>query len=153
MSNRRFDRAMRMIEEYGLHSRTPVSLEPLEDVFPVRYDDLGGFDILGMIINPPGGWGASADNPARVVINNKLNEYEARITYAHEVGHGICHHVGLLSSMALGMEERHEREAWEVASLLLIPRHVIEEEREVSRIAAVAEVPEWLVRMWPYTNE
>lgn len=141
-----------MIRDYDLHSRSPVVLTPLEEVFPVRYDDLGGMDVLGMIINPPGGWDVSAENPARVVINSQLGPADARLTYAHEIGHGICRHVGMLSSMALGMEGRHEREAWEIASLLLIPRHVVIEEREVSRIAAVAEVPEWLVKMWPCTS-
>lgn len=115
----------------------------------MRFDDLGGMDVLGMILTPPRGWNARPDNPARVILNSGLGPMDARVAYAHEVGHGLCHHVGMMSSLALGLEDKHEREAWEIASLLLIPERVVLEEKEVVRIAAACEVPEWLVEIWP----
>lgn len=145
-------RARRIIAAYNLHASVPVCLEPLEDVFLVRHISMDGLGTVGSIMAPPSGWPATPTNRARILLDYGLGNKESRLTLAHEIGHGICHHVGNASSRMLGLEDKHEREAWMVASLLLIPERVIMEEREVSRIAAVCEVPEWLVELWPSTS-
>lgn len=143
------ERTQRLIARYQLHSTTPVNLSPLEAVFPVRFDDLLPMQTLGVILPPLHGWPATTRNRAKILVDLNLGARDARLTIAHEIGHGICEHVGALSSAALGLEHRHEREAWQVAAALLIPPRVVYEEREVSRIAAACDVPAWLVNLWP----
>lgn len=149
MRQKLWQRTQAMIQTYHLHTTTPVKMWPLEDLYLIRYIDMAQMNALGAILPPPDGWPVSSQNRARVLIDHELGDTDARLVFAHEVGHGICQHVGELSSLALGLLERHEREAWEVASLLLIPSRVVHEEREIGRIAAVCNVPEWLVELWP----
>jgi len=140
------------IAHYDLHESTHVDLWPLDDLFLIRYLDMSGMEALGTILPPPNGWPVSVDNRARILIDHDLGTDDARIVIAHEIGHGFCQHVGSASSLALGMNDRHEREAWEVAAVLLIPERVIYEEQDVARIAAACSVPAWLVELWPSSN-
>ena len=146
------DRVAIVIEQFRLHDSYPVKMEALEEWFPVRYHDLTDAGVLGMALPPKGGWPASSSNKARIVIDSGVGESDARIIYAHEIGHGICEHIGFTSSEALDITGRHEREAWEVASALLIPEEAVREYQTVERIAAACEVPEWLVEIWPFID-
>lgn len=141
--------AMNILSAYELHRNIPVRLDPLEDLFLIRHTDMEAYGLAGAILTPPLGWPVSPQNRARILVDYSLTEWEARLTIAHEIGHGICHHPGNLSSLSLGLEDKHERQAWEVAALLLIPQRVVYEEQEVSRVAAACMVPEWLVELWP----
>ena len=140
------------INQYDLHETAHVTLWPLEDLFLIRYLDMSGMGSLGTILTPPNGWPVTAQNRARVLIDQDMGPDDARVIIAHEMGHGFCEHVGSASSYALGLHDRHEREAWEAAALLLIPERVIYEEQDVARIAAACGVPHWLVGLWPSTS-
>lgn len=143
-------RTLDLIAAYSLHSTVPVKLWAIEDLFLIRYMDMSSTESLGSIISPPNGWPVSPDNRARILIDHGLSPDEARIVIAHEIGHAMAHHTGAASSIALGMGDRHERQAWEAAALILIPPTVALEERETKRIASVCGVPEWLVAQWQF---
>lgn len=149
MTKRYLYRARQLIADYGLHSTTPVKLWKMEDIYPIRYENLSSAGIWGMILEPLSGWGSG---PARVVMHDALGPEDARIVYAHEIGHGVCQHAGALPAALLGLSDRHERQAWAVAATLLIPHRIVMEEREIDRIAEVCMVPEWLVEIWQSTN-
>mgnify|MGYP001367896677 CR=1 FL=1 len=146
-------RVQHLIEEYNLHRAVPVDLSPLEDIFLVRWENIQSYGMNGMILPPRAGWPATPQSKARVVLDRDLHERQARLTLAHEIGHALCEHVGTFSSVALGINGKHEREAWEVASMLLIPWGIVAEEREVSLVAAACEVPEALVHLWQSLND
>lgn len=141
--------ARHIVAEYRLHDTVPVSLDPLEELFTVRYIDLEKIQSDGAILTPPQGWPVGPDNKAKILLEQTLDPVTARLTLAHEIGHGICQHLGEVSSYMVGLEARHEREAWETAALLLIPERVVYEERDTVQIAAACEVPPWLVKLWP----
>lgn len=142
----------RVIARYNLHATVPVCLDPLEDLFLVRFTDMSKLETSGAILTPANGWPVSPSNRARILIDYNLGRYDARLVLAHEIGHGLCHHVGHFSSEMLGLEDKHEREAWVAAAQLLIPERVVMEEREAQQIAATCEVPVWLVELWRSTN-
>lgn len=139
-----------LIQLYGLHASgdPEVDLSPLADLFPWRYDDLSLLGVKGLILPPPQGWPALVCNKARVVVDETLGRgWHARLVYAHEIGHGICRHIGSAKASSLGLSERMEREAWEVAARLLLPAEVCMEVGVIHHVAALCYVPEWLVQV------
>lgn len=141
-------RTLQLIGRFNLHATVPVQLWKLEDIFPVRYEDMDG--LLGVIFPPLEGWPATTRNRARILVNNQLGLHDARLVIAHEIGHALCHHVGQSRSYNLGLDDRHEQESWEVAARLLIPQRVVMEEREIQRVAGACAVPTWLAELWQY---
>lgn len=150
MKQRARQAAARLIGRYNLHRNVPVRLDPLEDLFVTRFTDMAQHGMLGAVLTPEHGWPVTPQNRGRILLDYGLSESEARVTMAHEIGHALHHHPGNLAGLTLGLEDKHERQAWEIASRLLIPERVIYEEREAQRIAMVCEVPLFLVELWQY---
>lgn len=143
-----YDSILRLIDDYRLHQWMLVKLAPLEALFPVRHADLDVFRIAGSCIPPPDGL-ISPATPARVVLDCGLDDYSARIVYAHEIGHALAGHAGELMTIALDawFGDKAEREAWEVAALLLVPYDAISRYQDLYVIALMCEVPEHLVSL------
>lgn len=139
-----------LIQNYRLHESWPVKLWPLEDIFPIRFDDLSMAGALAAILSPPDGWPAHAANRARVVIDYSVGSDALPMIYAHEIGHGICGHPGTSCFMGIDIYDKFEREAWSVASGLLIPAEVARSCPDTATIAAECGVAEWLVELWPF---
>ena len=144
-----FGRVAELIDHYQLHQTgTLVKLTPLEDMFPIRYEPLARMGILGAC-HPPKSGEVSAANPARILLDDGMPDRLERVVYAHEVGHGILGHRGELAfgPMSEWFSGKNEREAWEVAAMLLVPREALMPYVEASTIAAICEVPEELVHL------
>ncbi|MGI8405129.1 MAG: ImmA/IrrE family metallo-endopeptidase [Thermomicrobiales bacterium] len=137
-----------LIEDFNLHAWMRVKLTPLEALFPVRHADLGSFRIMGSCVPPKDGL-LSGDNPAKIVLDSGLDDYTERIAYAHEIGHGLMGHAGdfVMADSDHWFIDKAEREAWEVAALLLVPYDAITRYRHISVIALACEVPEHLVSL------
>lgn len=140
-------RTRRFIADMNLHRTVPVELWPLEDIFPIRRDDLAWLGCDAMIVSPEMGWPAHHDNQARVVIDHAVSDHYLPTVYAHEIGHAICQHDGV--SLLSPSNDRKEREAWMVAAMLLIPNQVVITLRDQEAIAAECGVPVWLVQYLP----
>ncbi len=145
-------RVRRLIEEFALHDLgAPVDLRPVHNVYVPHVSDLEALaGIPAFAIRPPD-LVATSDRPALIYLDARLDVPETRLNYAHEVGHVLCGHAGSLPHLDLGewWYDRDEREAWQVASRLLIPWSVLVSGYTVSDIAMICEVPEWLVEMYP----
>lgn len=121
----------RVIRELDLHEEgAPVNITRLERVYvPYRVSNLAEVGIGGFASPLPDWLDPSEDTPAMVVVDEAEHEkYSWREIYCHEVGHLICNHLGSLRSLKVDewFHSREEREAWEVAALLLIPTEVFE---------------------------
>lgn len=142
----------RLVDQYDLHRTVPVRLDPLEDLFAVRFASMEHLGLMGALLAPKQGWPVSPDNRGRILLDWGLNEQEVQTTVAHEIGHALYQHPGSRTSLSLGLEDKHERQAWKVASALLIPEHVVMEEQEAERVAMVCEVPLFMVDLWQSIN-
>jgi len=141
------DQILELIDAYDLHANLPVKLTALEDRFPVRYGSTRRrWRADGMLIHPrdrP----ITAANPAAVILDRNLNDHRERLTYAHEIGHALCGHLGAFTYQGMDpwFRRRQELEAWEAGAALLIPWHVWFGDLESA--AQLCHVPRWLVRM------
>jgi len=137
-----------LIEDHRLHTWMRVSLSPLESLFHVRHADLRPFQLAGSCIPPTGGR-LTPETPARIVLDAALDDYCERLAYAHEIGHGLMGHAGalMMGSIDQWFVDKAEREAWEVASLLLVPYDAITRYGDLHTIALACEVPEHLVSL------
>lgn len=140
----------RLIDRYDLHGsyEAPidrVDLWPLEDLFPIMRRDIAAWGIDALVIPPAGEIGHG--NPAIVTIGDHLDDYHARLAYAHEIGHALHGHAGTLRMAGLDkwFDNRAELEAWRVAAQLLVPVDTIVRMEETALIAAACGVPPWLV--------
>lgn len=146
------DQARILIDQYNLHFRRGrpleyVSLEPLEPLFPLVVRDLSDWGMDGCVIPPSGE--ITPSNPAVINVHKGLSKQRQRIIHAHEIGHALNDHAGAFkweeAKMDLWFADREEREAWEVAAMLLVPIDTVVTYQDASRIATICDVPEWLV--------
>ena len=137
-----------VVNAFGLHGKLTVDLDPLSQHFAVRKEDLRPHGIAGYCTLPDGEM-ITEDDPVRIIIDRGLGEYEVRLVYAHEIGHGLTRNAGELAMGDIDQwfVTKAEREAWEVASVLLVPFEAIEVYGELSRIAVACGVPEQMVEM------
>ncbi|MGI8406020.1 MAG: ImmA/IrrE family metallo-endopeptidase [Thermomicrobiales bacterium] len=137
-----------LIDDYQLHTWMKVTLAPLEAIFPIRYTDLARFQIAGSCM-PPVSRSITPATPARVVLDTGLDDYRERLVYAHEIGHGLAGHAGYLEIASLDrwFADKAEREAWEVAAVLLVPQGAITRYRDRYVIALMCDVPEFVVSL------
>lgn len=93
----------------------------------------------------------SDDRPALVYLDRSLSSLERRWSYAHEIGHVLCGHASSVPTLRVSEElhDRNEREAWEAAAVLLVPIEAFVEGQTVDGMAALCEVPPWLVQLYP----
>ena len=140
-----------LIYDYGLHAqRLPIELSPLQELFVPVNADTADTGVLAFAVSPRGDALPTKRDPAHVVIDRNLPEPERRLCFAHEVGHVIGNHIGSLRSLQVNewFHDKNEREAWEVAAELLVPLEVfMVEGRTTEEIAALCEVPLWLVEL------
>lgn len=139
-----------LIDRFGLHEDVtgPVPIFNLEPMFPVVHRDLDTMGVAGLVILPKA-MPITETNFAQVVLNTHLGPDEARLVYAHEVGHAVSGHEGELRCASLDswFADRAERQAWHVAARLLIPDTAWQDRRDVQRMAATFRVPPALVAM------
>ncbi len=143
-----FDLVEYVVNAFGLHGRTHVDLDPLSQHFTMRKEDLRPYRIAGYCTLPEGDR-ITEDDPVKIILDRHLNERDVRLVYAHEIGHGLTWNAGELAmgSIDQWFVNKAEREAWEVASVLLVPFDAIAVYQELSRIALVCDVPEQMVEI------
>ena len=140
-----------LIENHSLHASDGwVSLEPLEPLFVPVLRDLEPIGVPAFAVPAIGA--TAMKTPAHVVLDAHSPRMIRRLLYAHEIGHILCGHAGSLVHLELGdwWHDRDEREAWEVASVLLIPHHIFMEGLSTDEVACACGVPRWLVKMYPH---
>lgn len=140
-----------LIDDYDLHrSGAPVNLSPLEDICPLYIDDLTRMGVVGFCYATEP---ASRRTPATIAVCRSLNREQRRLTYAHEVAHGVYGHSGAmeLADIFPWLEVKQEREAWIGAAMLLIPRSSLYYGNDISieSIARECRIPTWLVELHP----
>lgn len=137
-----------LIDAYDLHATIPVRLDAIEPLYVPERLNLDELGVAGMVILPKGGM-VSPTNFARILLSDALSPFMERLVYAHEVAHAIIGHPGELrfAGMDRWFVDKAERQAWEVASRLLIPHRAIVEREDVDSIARYCQVPSELVRM------
>jgi Zn-dependent peptidase ImmA (M78 family) len=102
-------------------------------------------------------WGLARADVQRIWLKATLSPAYKRAVIAHELGHWLCGHfdsgVGLeCCTQPVGFAgwliDRQERQAWHAAAKILIPWWVVNEcDGDPEQIAAMADVPRWLVGM------
>jgi Zn-dependent peptidase ImmA (M78 family) len=137
-----------LVDCYDLHASLPVDIWQLEPMFPAIHADTDTTTVAGMVILPQS-LPVTEQNFARVILSDKLTPYECRLVYAHEVAHGIIGHEGELrmAPMDRWFTDKAEREAWEVASRLLVPIRAVVEYEDVTSIAHACRVPQEMVKL------
>lgn len=135
-----------LVGAYSLHDRMPVKLDALEGVFRVRFAPLRLHGLAGTCL-PSSALPPTEDDPALIVIDDSLSEMSVRLVYAHEIGHAIHGHPGELAwqGMDSWFQDKAERQAWEVAAMLLMPWGRIH--GDVQEVSAMTYLPEHLVRL------
>lgn len=139
-----------LIDRFGLHDEgVPVDLSPLKEEFVPLVEPIAEMGVRAFAVPPKGGV-VSLDSPACVVLDEEQPEALRRLYYAHEIGHVLCEHEGSLRTLAVNdwFHDRQEREAWEVASVLLIPTAQMVG-RTAAEVARACGVPTWLAEMYP----
>lgn len=141
------DQILALIDEYDLHATLPVKLTPLEDRFWVHYRPLVRSHHADGMLFPPRDVPITPSNPAVVLLDCDLNDHRERLTYAHEIGHALCGHLGAFAYQGMDpwFRRRLELEAWEAGAALLIPWYTWFGDLE--SVAQRCHVPRWLVRM------
>lgn len=139
------DRLWSLVDRSCIHTTgIPVDLTALEDFYPVRRRDLHLAGLIGFT-------STQIDGSVLIVLDDRLGDHDTRLAYTHEIGHILHGHSGSLRAIEVNewFHDHQEREAWEVAAALLIPLEEVAKHHEwsVSSIAALCEVPEWLVRL------
>ena len=146
-----FDAAWELVQDHGLHDAgLPVPLNALEDLYVPVYEDLWDTGVAACAIPPSNGMPTRA-TPAHIVMDRSLPPSTRRLFYAHEIGHVICEHPGSLRARHVDpwFHDRHEREAWEVAALFLIPPQVFAEGWTKDQMATACEVPRQVFDLYP----
>ncbi len=142
----------RLILELGLHDDgPPVSLTPLYDLFIPEEVDLRTTGIPACVVLPPDR-DITPTTPATIYLDRRLDRCAKRQSYAHEVGHALLGHTGSVPHLDMGdwWHDSDEREAWEVAALLLIPHEAFQWGWTGQEVAAACEVEPWLVELYPH---
>jgi len=151
MRRRIADHVDELIARHRLHDgELPVDLSPLETEFVPLDQELAGAGARAYAV-PPRGGEVTGRSPAYVVVDARRVRHERRVLYAHEVGHLLCGHPGSLRSLGVAdwFHDRDEREAWEVAAALLIPRDAWVGGATPADVAASCHVPVWLAERYP----
>lgn len=148
------ERVSALIEDSQIHAAgAPVDVVPLHRWFVPVVRHFADRRVRGGLVWPVDG-DISERNPARVLLSDRLSDSNRRLYYAHEIGHAFCCHQGTYTVLSLdnALNDRQERQAWEIAAELLIPTEMVFESifdgRSSEEIAAICEVPPRLVELY-----
>jgi hypothetical protein len=138
------------LDAFELHlAGPPVDLSPLEEICPVTFEPLRRLGLAGLCVATEP---ASRVRPAKVAVDQDFDRRMRRIVYAHEAAHGIIGHSGAMALDELDpwFKGRIEREAWQGAAMLLIPR-LFPRGCDVTRESIIrdCDIPTWLIDRLP----